>query len=204
MIAEQTLDQYRRQLAARTSTPGGGAAAGVSGAQAASLLAMVARFTRTDTDRMQLLAAQCDAAGERLLNLSDDDAEGFKSVMAAYAIKAGTETEKRVKHQALQDALRTAAAVPMAMLATAATLIPVSESLLADGNPNLITDVGIGAMELTSCLVACRMNLLINLGAIEDADFNRHSEQKLVMLQTGIESLSRVIGQVEQHLRSNH
>ncbi len=154
-LRQQTLEAYLGSLAARRSTPGGGAVAAIVAAEAAALIAMVAEFS--DTDQSPDITLQCRETIESLMSEADADAIAFKQVMQAY--KTGDD---------LPAALTQAANVPARVSELATALLPATMHLAEGGNQNLISDIGIAASLLDSALTACEMNIRINLNALDD------------------------------------
>jgi methenyltetrahydrofolate cyclohydrolase len=163
----QTLQDYLTDLGAKTSTPGGGSAAAITGAQGAALLSMVCSFTRGKDDRVQAIHHQCSASIERFLMLAEQDIAAFKQVMVMYKQDLN---DPRV-HENYQQALHEAADVPGKMMSEAAQLADAAEYLAEQGNQNLITDVAIGANLLEATINSARANVLINFRAISDEAF---------------------------------
>ena len=118
-MPDRTLSEFTAQLASASPAPGGGGAAALTGALAASLAAMAANVTAANpryaerTDALATLAAACDAQRTALLTLIDADAAGFLPLQRAYAIQK-TDRERAA---ALADAARTACQAPLDMLA---------------------------------------------------------------------------------------
>lgn len=154
-IRHQTVGDYLAAVAARQSTPGGGAVAAVAAAEGCALMVMVVNFTREQAALGDMLA-RCEASISRLAALADDDGAAFTSVMQAY--RAG---------QGLTDALTTAARVPASIINICASHIEDLEILEQHGNPNLITDVGIAASLFEAALTASEMNILVNTRELE-------------------------------------
>ena len=118
-MTDRTLSEFTAQLASASPAPGGGGAAALTGALAASLAAMAANVTAANpryaerTDALATLAAACDAQRTALLTLIDADAAGFLPLQRAYAIPK-TDPERAA---ALAVAARTACQAPLDMLA---------------------------------------------------------------------------------------
>lgn len=155
--ANQTVEAFLSALAARSSTPGGGSAAAITGAEGAALLAMVCNFTRgtADTDTKK----QCLESQERFLELSTQDITAFDNVMAHY---------KAPDSEAFQLAVQEAISVSLNIMGEACKLVPVAEHLMCMGNKNLITDVAIGAILLKSAIDSAHANVLINCQSSND------------------------------------
>ncbi len=190
-MLNQTIADYVAALGEKSSTPGGGAVAAVSGAQAAALIAMVAEFsdkTMSDSERLALLETANDAATQ-FIQLAEDDAKNFSELMASYKKKSG-----------IQDALKGAAKPPLDCLTLSASLIPLLQTLYQKGNPNLITDTGIAASLLRSTIEASELNILINLRSIKDEDYVSAAQDQIRQLRSQIPELNAIVDAVKSHL----
>jgi len=154
-LAEQKLATYLDGLAARTSTPGGGAVAAVVAAEACSLIAMVANFSKDD--RAKEIAARAQASIANLLELADQDTLAFKSVMKAFKGEGDP-----------SSACEQAAGIPAQVIGICLTHVEDLEYLSAQGNPNLITDTAIASLLFDSALKSSELNILINMKDFDD------------------------------------
>ncbi|MFT7222466.1 MAG: formiminotetrahydrofolate cyclodeaminase [Candidatus Azotimanducaceae bacterium] len=151
-LGETKVSDFTDQLAARTSTPGGGAAAALTAAQACALIAMVANFT----DACDGIKDRAVASQATLIDLGDKDATAFNSVMAAYKGKGD-----------LESALAAAATVPSELIHISAKMTGDLEYLEEHGNKNLITDVGIAALLIHASMRASVLNIRVNTKAMK-------------------------------------
>lgn len=200
MISDTSLGNWLQSLASSASTPGGGAAAGVAGAQGAALIAMVARLTKNDDPALARILDEADAACARFLELSEQDMQCFSAVMEAWKAKASNEAEKAERRARLQDSLAGAAAVPLAMIAEAAALVPLAEEMIEKGNRNLITDIGIAARLLACVITSSRLNVLINLKSIEDDDVVARYESELSGTGDAVRQSEEIAMRIEEIL----
>ncbi len=148
VLAQLSLDEYLAAVAARKSTPGGGAVAGIVAAEACALMSMVIAFTRPPLNDMQ---ERVNDARRALLSLADEDALAFELVMQAY--KSGGDRKA---------ALQGAAEVPLKIIGICGALIDDLEQLAGAGNSNLMTDVGIAAALIAGSLASSELNVLVN------------------------------------------
>ena len=186
----QTVAAYRKRRASSEPTPGGGSAAAVAGALAAASAAMAANFTvgkkkfadvQADIERiLEVLNTQ----QQGLLELADADAEAYSKVGAAYGMPRDTDAEKEARQEAIQKALMAAAEVPMAVAEACAAFIGLLPELADKCNPNLISDVGVGAQLGSAALAAAQLNVEVNLAFIKDEDYNADKRGRLEQLMT--------------------
>ncbi len=172
-MREETIGEYLERLAAREPAPGGGAAAALHAAQAAALVAMVARYTTGEkyaahAERVGHVTAEADRLRERALELAGEDAEAFTAVTDAYRLPRADDAQKAARSAAIAAALAGAARPPAEVVAVAASVVALAEALLPIGNPNVVTDVAAAAEAARAAATTARVNVEINLGGIKD------------------------------------
>ncbi len=175
--AGQSMSEWIEELAAPTPTPGGGSAAALSGAIGASLLSMVAGLT-VGKKGYEAVSAELaerkkalDPMRSRFNALIEKDARAFDQVMAAFKLPKNTDAEKSARTEAIQAATKAACEVPLEVMALAVEALGHAAVLAEKGNKNSITDVGVGALELATCLKGAWYNVAINLGSLKDAAY---------------------------------
>lgn len=172
-MREQTIGGYLERLAAREPAPGGGAAAALHAAQAAALVAMVARYTTgakyaAHAEQVAYVTAEADRLRDRALELAREDAEAFTAVTDAYRLPRADDAQKAARSAAIATALAGAARPPAEVIGVAAEVIALAETLLPIGNPNVVTDVAAAADAARAAATTARVNVEINLGGIKD------------------------------------
>ena len=171
-MPDRTLSEFTAQLASASPAPGGGGAAALTGALAASLAAMAANVTAANpryadrADALATLAAACDAQRSALLTLIDADAAGFLPLQRAYAIPK-TDLERAAR---LADAARTACQAPLDMLAHCAQIVMLLDAARDIISPLLRSDVGCAAALCRAAAEAAAMNVFVNTGLLAPAD----------------------------------
>jgi methenyltetrahydrofolate cyclohydrolase len=166
-MRDDTIAAFLDQLAARVPAPGGGATAALHAAQAAALLAMVARYSdgpRYDAALMSRVVTEADELRRDALALADADAEAFATVAAAYRLPRDTEG----RSASISSALAGAARPPADVVRTALLLISLAEELRPAANRNMITDVAAAAEAARAAAVTAQLILEINLKGITD------------------------------------
>lgn len=167
-IAERPIEAFLDDVAGGGVTPGGGAAAAVTGATGAALVGMVCANTvgREGFEDVAATLAECrdDLAVHRarLLSLADEDAAAVTALMAAYR------TEGEGREAAIQAATEEATEVPLAIAEACRDVLELAETATALGNPNAIADGGIGAYLADGVLGAMAYTVRLNLEPIED------------------------------------
>ena len=170
-MRDETIASFLTRLAARTAAPGGGATGALHAAQAAALLAMVARFSdgpRNDADEVGRVRAAADGLADEALELAEADSAAFEKVVAAYDLPKGTDEEKAARSAAIAEALGGAARPPADLMAAAMRLVGLAEDLLPAANRNLITDLAAAAAAISAAAITAQVNIEANLAGIKD------------------------------------
>jgi methenyltetrahydrofolate cyclohydrolase len=181
---DQTIGTFLDSLAARQPAPGGGGTAALNAAQAAALLAMVARYSdgpryAEHASTIADIVGQADQIRNESLRLAAADAAAFGAVSAAYALPRDTADQQAARSAAISSALVGAAAPQAAVIAAAARLIDLIEALLPIGNRNVVTDLAAGAAALHAAVTTARINVEVNLSGISDAAARRPYDEVL-------------------------
>lgn len=180
-----SVQHYLEQLASTEPTPGGGSAAGLTGAMSAALLCMSARFTvgREKYAAFQAQAAAVLAQAEELRaaleGLAEEDAQAYAQYRAASALPKVSAEEKTARYQALQQATRVSIQVPMAVLRHCARLLELADILADHCNPYLVSDVVSAVHFALAAFRGALVNVRINLASLDDAAFRDEIAQAL-------------------------
>ena len=171
ILRDETVEAFLGQLAARVPAPGGGATAALHAAQAAALVAMVARYSngaRYDADLMARILTEADGVRDEALALAEADAKAFGAVSAAYQLPKETDEQLQARSAAIAAALVGAARPPADVIRAARRLVELAEELQPAGNRNVITDVAAAAEAARAAAVTARVNIEVNLRGIKD------------------------------------
>ena len=182
-MRDDTIAAFLEQLAARVPAPGGGATAALHAAQAAALLAMVARYSdgaRYDAELMGRIVAEADSLREDALELAEEDVAAFSDVAVAYQLPR----EAEGRSAAISAALAGATRPPADVVRTALLLIRLAEELLPAGNRAVIADVAAAAEAARAAAVTARLNIEVNLRGIADAALRAELEQTAAAVGT--------------------
>jgi len=177
MLVSKTVLELLDAFSAPTPTPGGGSAAALAGATAASLLAMVAAMPKskngTPEDRAALDAAHpaIMALRAQLVGLIDRDAAAYDLVVAAYRLPKGTDEEKAARKAAVAHGMRVATDVPLETVRAAAGLVAQARIVAEHGNPNAKSDVMVAIQLAMTAMGGGSLNVEANLGGLGDETY---------------------------------
>jgi len=168
---DESIGSFLTRLAARSAAPGGGATGALHAAQAAALLAMVARFSdgpRYDAETVGRVRAAADGLADEGVGLAAADSAAFEKVIAAYGLPKDTSEAKAARSAAIADATAGAARPPADLMAASVRLVGLAEDLLPVANKNVISDIGAAAAAISAAAVTAALNIEANLAAIKD------------------------------------
>ena len=199
MIKDMTIQAFLDGLASKTSTPGGGGAAAVSGAMGAALISMVANFTigkkgfEDVQDECKEMLAKSEELRSKLTDAIKDDVDVFDRVMASYGMPKDSDEEKSARSTEIQAALKEATDVPLECARLCKEVINLSQSAAEKGNINVISDAGVAVLAGYAGLRSAALNVYINIGGIKDKEFVDDRRQNLELLLDGMDVLKEDI-----------
>lgn len=185
MSEQDGIREYLDALASGESTPGGGSATALAGALGAALGSMVANFTvgkpkyaDVDAEMRQALQRTEELRAE-LTELMPADEEAYGKVTTAYKLPKDTDEEQAARSAAIQEALKAAADVPLAVARCCCEVLKLSVALAEKGNPYLVADAGVAARLADAALQSAWLNVEINVRSIKDQTFCEEKRQAL-------------------------
>jgi len=184
-LASMDFTRFIDELAAPTGAPGGGAASAVAGVLGCALIRMVAgntlskaRFTE-GRDRLEEIRKASQALMGEFQVLAQRDTEAYLQVEAAMRMPRSTDEEKSARRAAMQEAFKAATLVPLETVETAAKAMSLLPDLAKYGNPNAVTDMGVGALLLDAARRGASMNVQVNLSSLDDKSFVDSASRRL-------------------------
>ena len=175
-LTAMSMTGFSEELASDSPAPGGGSAAAYAGALAASLGTMVANLSankRGWEDRHEYFsewAVKGQESRKRLLQMVDVDTLAFNSLMDAFRLPKETPDDKKVRQAAIEAATLRATYSPLNMMRLAHEQFPMLEVMTAEGNPNSVSDAGVGAICALAAVEGGWLNVMINLGGLKDKE----------------------------------
>ena len=173
-LIDMTLEGFVHETASESPAPGGGSISAAVGAMGAALGTMVANISshkRGWDDRWEEFsdwAEKGKAYHDELLRLIDEDTNAFNKIMAAFGLPKGTDAEKAERDRAIQDATKQAILIPFRVMEKAYESMEVIKAMAAIGNPNSVSDAGVGALCARTAVMGAYLNVKINSGDVKD------------------------------------
>lgn len=176
-LVKMSLSAFANETAKESPAPGGGSISAYCGAMGISLGMMVANLSahkRGWDDRWEEFSNWASRGLEiqqKLLLLVDEDTAAFNRIMEAYGLPKSSDAEKAARKQAIQDATKYAIEVPLQVAETAAAALEVIKAMAEKGNPNSVTDAGVGALCARTAVLGAVMNMKINAVDLDDKSY---------------------------------
>nr|DAL56215.1 MAG TPA_asm: glutamate formiminotransferase [Caudoviricetes sp.] len=175
-LIDLTCKGFAAETASESPAPGGGSISAYMGALGAALGTMVANLSSHKAgwdDRWEEFSDWADrgqALLAELLHLVDEDTEAFNRIMAVFAMPKSTGEEKAARSAALQEATLYATEVPLRTMKAAVRVFPLVRAMAETGNPNSVSDAGVGALAARSAVLGACLNVKINAAGLKDRE----------------------------------
>ena len=176
-LVDLTCTGFADETASESPAPGGGSVSAYLGALGASLATMVANLSSHKAgwdDRWEFFsdwAVKGQAIKNELLHLVDEDTNAFNRIMNAFSLPKKTDEEKTARSAAIQDATRYATEVPFRTMQVAFSAYDIVRAMIEEGNPNSVTDAGVGALCVRSAVMGAHLNVKINASSLKFEQF---------------------------------
>jgi methenyltetrahydrofolate cyclohydrolase len=202
-MRDETIGSFLNRLAARTAAPGGGATGALHAAQAAALLAMVARFSdgpRHDAEVVGRVRAAADGLADEALDLADADSVAFEKVIAAWQLPKETREEQAARSAAITEAFGAAARPPADLMAAAVRLAGLAEDLLPAANRTVIGDIAAAAAAIGAAAVTAQVNIEANLSGIKDPALIEELTKTAALADSVTDRAARLVTAVREEI----
>jgi glutamate formiminotransferase / formiminotetrahydrofolate cyclodeaminase len=198
-LIDMTCKGFANETASESPAPGGGSISAYVGALGVSLATMVANLSSHKPgwdDRCPEFsdwAEKGQQLKDQLLQLVDEDTQAFNRIMDAFGMSKGNEEEKTARKETIQDATRYATEIPFSVMEKSFESMEVIKAMAETGNPNSVSDAGVGALCARTAVMGAYLNVKINAGGLDDKAFvndilarGAEIEQSAIELETEI------------------
>lgn len=192
-LADMTCAAFAEETASESPAPGGGSISAYMGALAAALGTMVANLSSHKAgwdDRWEFFSCWAEkgmAVMNELLALVDEDTAAFNRIMDVFGMPKGTAEEKAARAAAMEVATLYATEVPLRTMKAAYKAFEVVRAMAVEGNPNSVSDAGVGALAARSAVMGACLNVRINAAGLKD----RAAAERLVNEAMEIQALAQ-------------
>lgn len=190
-LVDLTCTGFANETASESPAPGGGSISAYMGSLAAALGTMVANLSSHKPgwdarwEEFSVWAEKGQEMMSRLLWLVDEDTESFNRIMAVFAMPKSTDEEKAARAAAMEAATLYATQIPLETMKASVATFPLIRAMASEGNPNSVSDAGVGALAARAAVLGACLNVKINAGSLKDrakadalvAEANKIAEQ---------------------------
>jgi glutamate formiminotransferase/formiminotetrahydrofolate cyclodeaminase len=176
-LVSMPLNDFADETASESPAPGGGSIAAYVGSLGVSLATMVANLSSHKKgwdDRWEEFSNWAEKGQffkDELLRLVDADTKAFNGIMHAMSLPKGTDEDKAARKQAMNEATKVAIEVPFKVMQLSYDSMEVIKAMAESGNPNSVSDAGVGALCARSAVMGAFMNVRINASGYDDVEF---------------------------------
>ncbi|MCT4639786.1 MAG: glutamate formimidoyltransferase [Bacteroidales bacterium] len=198
-LIDMNLTDFVHETGSESPAPGGGSISAYMGSMGAALATMVANLSshkRGWDERWEEFSDWAEKGKfyhDELLKMVDEDTNAFNKIMDAFGLPKSNDAEKAARKQAIQDATKYAIEVPFKTMKLCYESMEVIKAMAESGNPNSVTDAGVGALAARSGVIGAHLNVRINTADLEDKDYvakvladSKEIEEKAVALEAEI------------------
>jgi len=176
-LVDMTIEDFANETASESPAPGGGSISATMGALGSSLGTMVANLSshkRGWDDRWEEFSDWAEKGKyyqDELLRMVDEDTNAFNRIMDAFGLPKKSEEDQVARNKAIQNATKYAIEVPYKVMQLCYDSMEVNKAMAEFGNPNSVSDAGVGAIAALAGVKGAFLNVKINAGDLEDKTF---------------------------------
>ncbi len=173
-LQDLTVRGFAEETASESPAPGGGSVSALCGALGASLGTMVANLSshkRGWDDRWGEFSGWAEKGKHfynALLACVEEDTQAFNRLMDAFGLPKTTDAEKGFRKEAIQAATLNAMLVPLKVMQLSYESMEVMKAMAENGNPNSVSDAGVGALCARTAVRGAWLNVKINASGLAD------------------------------------
>jgi glutamate formiminotransferase/formiminotetrahydrofolate cyclodeaminase len=176
-LVNLSITGFSNETASESPAPGGGSVSAAMGAFGISLATMVANLSSHKAgwderwEEFSNYAEKGQKIKDELLFLIDEDTRAFNRIMDAFGLPKGSDAEKAARDSAIQEATKYAIEIPFRVMKLASSSFEIIRAMAEIGNPNSVSDAGVGALAARSAVMGAYLNVKINAGGLHDKQF---------------------------------
>ena len=207
-LIDMTIKGFAIETASESAAPGGGSVSACMGAFGVALGTMVANLSAHKKgwdDRWEEFSDWAEKGKgyyDRLLKFIDEDTQAFNEIMNAFGLPKNTDAEKQIRKVAIQSATKIAMEIPFQVMQTSYQSMEVMLAMVQTGNPNSVTDAGVGALAARSAVLGAGLNVKINAKDLEDKTFVAEMIAKVEELEQKAQKLENEILEIVKNKMS--
>lgn len=198
-LIDLSVEKFTHLTASESVAPGGGSVSACMGAMGVALGTMVANLSSHKKgweDRWEEFSEWAEKGKvlhDELLYLVDEDTRSYNGIIAAFGLPKKTDEEKEVRSRAIQDATKWAMEVPFRVAVMSYQSMELMLEMVKTGNPNSISDAGVGALAARSAVMGASLNVQINALDLKDKVYAEHRIAEVKELELKAQDLETEI-----------
>ena len=175
-LVRMSCKAFAEETSSESPAPGGGSISAYMGALGAALACMVANLSagkRGWESRWKEFSDWAEEAQQlmkELLALVDEDTAAFNRLMGAMRMPKSSPEQIEERDAAIEAATLYAGEVPLRTMKTAVKAFPLLRRMAEEGNPNSVSDAGVGALAARSAVLGAQLNVKINASGLQNRD----------------------------------
>ena len=176
-LIKMTLNDFANETASESPAPGGGSISAYCGAMGVALGTMVANLSAHKRgwdhkwEEFSNWAEKGTQYQKQLIDLVDEDTNAFNKIMQAYRLPKSSKEDEKNRDKAIQEATKYAILTPFKVMEVSYESMQVMKAMAEIGNPNSVTDAGVGALCARTAVLGAFLNVKINCGDCVDKQF---------------------------------
>ncbi len=176
-LIDMSITDFADETASESPAPGGGSISAYVGSLGVSLATMVANLSSHKRgwdnrwEEFSNWAEKGQKIKDELLHLVDEDTNAFNKIMETFGLPKGSNEEKAARQEAIQEASKYAIEIPFKVMQKAYESMEIIKAMAEIGNPNSVSDAGVGALCARTAVMGAFLNVKINASGVNDSDF---------------------------------
>ncbi len=206
-LVDMTVTGFAEETLSESPAPGGGSISAYMGAMGAALGGMVANLSSHKPgwderwNEFSVWAEKAKNLMNQLLFLVDEDTRSFNKIMDAFGLPKGNDAEKAARKQAIQDATKYAIEIPFRVMNVCYETMHIAKAMAETGNPNSVSDAGVGALAARAGVRGAYLNVKINAAGLDDKAFVEKILKDGETIATKAEQLEKeIMAEVEKKI----
>lgn len=205
LLVDYNVLDFVNETASESPAPGGGSVSALSAALGVALGSMVANLSaekRGWEDQLNVFSGWAEKAQEikkELLYLVDEDTNAFNKIMDSFQLPKNTDDEKSIRSSAIEAASICATEIPLKTMKVAYSGIDILKYMVEHGNPNSITDAGVGLLCVKTAVRGAYFNVMVNAKGLKDKETaKKYATEAKSILANNHKQIDEILLKVEE------
>jgi glutamate formiminotransferase/formiminotetrahydrofolate cyclodeaminase len=208
-LVNMSLKAFADETSSESPAPGGGSISAYVGALGIALAGMVANLSSHKRGwdarwkEFSDVAEKAESLKKQLIHMVDEDTRAFNKIMDAFGLPNGSPDEKAARKVAIQAATLYAIEVPFKVMQLSAATLDIIQQMAEHGNPNSVSDAGVGALCARTAVLGAWLNVKINCSGYDDANFVSETLNKCESIVSAVNKQETAILEIVHQRISN-